>query len=73
MRRALKTKPALLAALLVLGLAAAGCSPEYTRVRGGGPGADVGNRVLGPAMEIHGPVDPSFGEPVVGQGIQQGR
>lgn len=36
-----------LAALLLLGAVAlglAGCSPEGARVRGGGSGADVGNR-----------------------------
>jgi hypothetical protein len=41
-------------ALLGLGAVAAliGCeSPEMTRVRGGGPGADVGNRG---SIELHG-------------------
>lgn len=34
-----------LAALLTAGVVVAGCgSPETTRTRGGGPGADVGNR-----------------------------
>ena len=28
------------------------CSPEATRSRGGGPGADIGNR--GAAVELHG-------------------
>lgn len=41
------------AALLLLAVgAAAGCrSPEAARVRGGGPGADVGNRT--PVVEMH--------------------
>ena len=34
-----------LACIALVSLAAAGCaSPEATRTRGGGPGADVGNR-----------------------------
>jgi hypothetical protein len=34
-----------LALLMIIAVAAAGCtSPEATRSRGGGPGADVGNR-----------------------------
>lgn len=37
--------------LFVLGCA----SPEATRARGGGPGADVGNR--GATLDIHGRVD----------------
>ena len=34
---------ALLAAVAVLAAWAAACSPEATRARGAGPGADVGN------------------------------
>ncbi|HET9986665.1 MAG TPA: hypothetical protein VFQ38_24015 [Longimicrobiales bacterium] len=38
--------------LLLLAAALAGCtSPEAARVRGGGPGADVGNR--GPIVSLH--------------------
>lgn len=34
-----------LALLMIIAVAAAGCtSPEANRTRGGGPGADVGNR-----------------------------
>ena len=62
------TASALLFAIIV---ASAGCSPEYTRARGGGPGADVGNRVLGPSVDIHGTVNPQFGEPAVGQAVQR--
>jgi len=39
--------------VLLAGLVlAAACSPEATRSRGGGPGADIGNR--GAAVELHG-------------------
>ena len=38
--------------LIALVLSVAGCvSPETTRTRGGGPGADIGNR--GKIMRIH--------------------
>jgi hypothetical protein len=38
--------------VIVLLLYAAGCtSPETTRARGGGPGADIGNR--GPVLRMH--------------------
>ena len=38
--------------IVVLLLGIAGCaSPEATRTRGGGPGADVGNR--GPVINMH--------------------
>jgi hypothetical protein len=49
-----------LALTLLLVLAAVACSPEATRVRGGGPGADVGNHVPGLAT-------PSTAPPVPGQ------
>jgi hypothetical protein len=52
---------------LVLLLAA--CSPEATRSRGAGPGADVGNH--GSPMEIHGRTDPAHETPRVGQAIKQ--
>ena len=41
----------ILLAIAVLGLAAC-TSPEATRARGGGPGADVGNR--GEVVRMHG-------------------
>jgi hypothetical protein len=53
-----------LAALLLLALA--GCSPEATRARGGGPGADVGNH--GADVQIHGPTNPFYGTPIRGAG-----
>ena len=41
-----------LALLMIIAVAAAGCtSPEATRSRGGGPGADVGNR--GSIVRMH--------------------
>jgi len=48
-------------ALLVALLAACDPSPEAARVRGGGPGADVGNR---PAdLQIHGGNESAFKTP----------
>jgi hypothetical protein len=59
-----------LALFALLGsLVAAACSPEATRTRGGGPGADVGNRTLGPSVTLHGPVNPLYGEPAIGQAV----
>ena len=47
--------------------AAAGCtSPEATRTRGGGAGADVGNH--GQTIELHGKLDPFRGTPHRGPG-----
>jgi hypothetical protein len=48
-----------LAALLAL---AACSSPEARRTRGGGPGADVGNR--GEQIEIHGVLNPFHNTPL---------
>ncbi|MHB1134074.1 MAG: hypothetical protein ACYC4L_17030 [Chloroflexota bacterium] len=50
---------------------AAGCSPESGRVRGGGAGADIGNRQLGPPMEIHGPIDPYYKTPIDSEAVKQ--
>jgi hypothetical protein len=50
---------------LVCGLLTAACSPEATRVRGGGPGGDIGNRSA-PA-EIHGRINPYYETPRYGQ------
>jgi hypothetical protein len=61
---------ALALALLVVGVTAA-CSPEATRTRAGGPGADVGNRDY-PLPLIHGDAsNPSYQTPKVGQAIQK--
>jgi hypothetical protein len=61
------------AALLLAGaLIAAGCSPEANRVRGGGHGADVGNR--GSTVEMHGGRGPGqiyYQTPRVGPGVQR--
>jgi len=51
-------------ALALLGLALAACrSPEAGRVRGGGPGADVGNR--GSPVEFHAGAEPYHQTPCV--------
>lgn len=50
-----------LALVAVLALAACG-SPEARRTRGGGPGADIGNR--GKQMEIHGVLNPFHKTPL---------
>lgn len=48
--------------LLALALALAGCpSPEARRTRGGGPGADPGNRTAD--VQLHGRVDPFYRTP----------
>ena len=39
----MNTRPRFWPALLLLGIAACATSPEATRTRGGGPGADLGN------------------------------
>ena len=53
---------------LVAAAALGAChSPEARRARGGGPGADVGNR--GPSVELHGRTNPFFQTPPFGQAI----
>ena len=52
-----------LATALVLCLAAPACSPEARRVRGGGPGADVGNR--GDEVVLHDARKPFHATPIV--------
>jgi hypothetical protein len=49
--------------MLLVGCAAVvGCvSPETTRTRGGGPGADVGNK--GPTVKLHEGSDPFWNTP----------
>ncbi|HZU05077.1 MAG TPA: hypothetical protein VFB73_03820 [Chloroflexota bacterium] len=59
----------LLAALTVaIGLVLA-CSPEAERTRGGGPGADIGNR--GPSVELHGQSNPYYHTPLVGEAVRK--
>ena len=59
----------LLVAVILAAALAAGCSPESGRVRGGGAGADLGNRHLGPGMEIHGQVNPLYQTPIDSQAV----
>jgi len=47
--------------LLAAGLFISACSPEATRTRSGGPGADIGNR--GPVVEMHGRQQPYYETP----------
>jgi hypothetical protein len=57
--------------IVVLILAGAVCactSPEATRTRGGGPGADVGNHPAGP-VELHAGARMYAGTPTAGRGI----
>jgi hypothetical protein len=62
-------RPAALVALLaLLGLVAC-APPESLRGRGGGPGADVGNR--GASVELHGRTDPAHDTPAVGQAVRK--
>jgi hypothetical protein len=63
--------PALALALL-LTLVLAGCGPEASRMRSGGPGADVGNR--GGTIDLHGELDERsqfYGTPRVGEAIRK--
>lgn len=53
---------------LLLGVA---CSPEASRVRGSGPGADPGNR--GAVVDIHGDTNPTFDTPQRGEAIKRSR
>lgn len=53
-----------LALLALLGLAAGCGSPEASRTRGGGAGADTGN--TGPAVQMHGGSRPYQGTPCLG-------
>lgn len=52
--------------LLVVVLAATACaSPEATRTRGGGSGADIGNH--DPVLDIHGTTNPYYETPHYGR------
>jgi len=61
---------------IIFAMAAAatlGCtSPESTRTRGGGPGADVENHPNGP-VQIHAGADMYYGTRTAGDGIGQRR
>lgn len=58
MSRRRRAAGALLAGAVVLGACS---SPEASRVRGGGPGADVGNRTE--VVEFHAGAEPYYGTP----------
>jgi hypothetical protein len=55
--------------MLLLTLALAACGPEAARMRGGGPGADPGNRDA--EVEIHGPTNPGYDTPQLGKAMEQ--
>jgi len=56
-------------AALLVGAAVLGCSsPEATRTRSGGPGADVGNHPRGP-VQLHAGARMYTGTPTAGKGI----
>lgn len=60
--------------LLALVLLTTACGPESERTRGGGSGGDVGNRTLGPAIELHGRVDSQWNEPEIAlKGAEESR
>lgn len=59
---------AILALLLVGVLTACNPSPEAGRQRGGGPGADVGNR--NPEVQMHGRTNPNYRTPLSGRAIE---
>ena len=61
-----KTRRILLLGLVATALAAAACSPEASRTRGGGPGADVGNRWQPSDVDIHGRLNPYYRTPQLG-------
>ena len=71
-QRSLTRAGCLAGALVASALVALACSPEASRVRSGGPGADVGNR--GSTVELHGKRGPDqmfYQTPRVGQGVRQ--
>jgi hypothetical protein len=59
-----------IAVLLVAGTGLGCTSPEATRTRGGGPGADVGNHPRGP-VELHAGARMYAGTPTAGKGIRE--
>jgi hypothetical protein len=63
----------LLLLAVLLGLMVTGCSPESQRVRGGGMGSDIGNRQLGPQVQLHGNVDPLYNQPQMGMAVEAQR
>ncbi len=61
-RRALRYTILLLLSIVVL----AGCSPEASRTRGGGPGGDIGNRTTEVQLHPGGPKIIYFNTPKEG-------
>ena len=59
-----------LGVLIMAGVAVGCTSPESSRPRGGGPGADVGNHPRG-AVQIHGGAEMYYGTRTHGVGIGQ--
>ena len=59
--------------LLTLPLLLSACtvSPEAARARGGGAGADIGNR--GAIVQIHGKLDPGHDVPAIGKSAGIGK
>ena len=57
--------------LLLASVLLSGCSPEASRARSGGPGADVGNRSA--TVDMHANTNPSYKEPEPGRAIQTER
>ncbi|HYU18407.1 MAG TPA: hypothetical protein VEQ11_06905 [Chloroflexota bacterium] len=53
--------------LLLAGLTLSACSPEATRARSGGPGADVGNRAA--SVQLQQQPNPYYRTPAVGQAV----
>ncbi|HEY7062413.1 MAG TPA: hypothetical protein VII06_13120 [Chloroflexota bacterium] len=49
--------------LMIAALAAGACSPEASSTRGGGSGADVGNRWQPGGVDLHGRQNPFYGTP----------
>jgi hypothetical protein len=68
-RRRRGAAPSRLLVLFAFGAVAVACSPEATRARDGGPGADVGNRHG--TVELHGSLDPYYKVPRVGEAVRR--
>lgn len=57
-----------IAAAVLLAVATIACSPESGRVRGGGPGADIGNHAK--TVQLHGQGIIYYQTPLVGNAIR---
>jgi hypothetical protein len=56
-----RTRKVLMLGLFLGAMAMVACSPEGSRTRSGGQGADIGNR--GTSVELHGQLNPYFETP----------